>query len=324
MTATLNLTLHASAENREGFADRTDIVVIGSYNRDISVVVDQFPRPGETRPGSDCIESHGGKGSNQAIQAARCGARVAMIACLGADQAGQSALDLWRSEGIDPRWSRTVEDCGTGIAIILVDGAGQNVIVTGAGANARLTPSVVRDAARLVSGAALVVAQRETPDAATVAAFEMARRGNAVTLLNAAPARAPVDPALLPLTDILIVNEIEARDLAEEAAGDVLILGRRLLAKVGLCVAITLGAEGAVLFEKDAEPHRQPAPKVAVLDTTGAGDALIGAFAARWAATQNTRDALLWGVVAGSLACTRRGAVESLPGSHLIAEAVKR
>jgi ribokinase len=294
------------------------IVVVGSYNHDVSFTVARLPAPGETCLSLGRLDSPGGKGSNQAIQAARCGASTAMIAAIGSDAAGDEALALWAADGIATRNVARLAGHPTGMATILVDAMAENVIVVDSGANAHLAPAHIEAAAALIEAARLVVAQLETPVAATIRAFELARASGVATLLNAAPAPEAIDPELLALTDILVVNEGEGRVLSghDEAQQ----IGAALLGRVGQAVVVTLGAKGAVLFE----PHRPrldaAPPRVDVVDTTGAGDAFTGAFAARWATSGELGSALAWGVAAGALACTRKGAAASCADAARIAE----
>ncbi|HZS85349.1 MAG TPA: PfkB family carbohydrate kinase [Stellaceae bacterium] len=303
-------------------ADNPRIVVIGSYNRDIGMRVDRFPRPGETRMGDGYLESHGGKGSNQAVQAARCGAAVAIIAALGADAHGAAARALWRAEGIDAEAVATRAEAATGAALILVDAAGRNAITVAPGANATLSAEDVDRAAARIARAGLVLAQLETPPEATLRAFALARAAGAATLLNAAPAppSGALPEALWELTDFLVVNEIEGGALAGCGAGaspeDVAVA---LVARLGRAAILTLGRRGALMAARGAAPLARPALDVAAVDTTGAGDAFAGAFAARWAATRNAESALAWGVAAGSLACLRRGVVPALHRGEEIA-----
>ncbi|MFI4936459.1 MAG: ribokinase [Caulobacterales bacterium] len=293
------------------------IVVVGSYNRDLSFSVARLPAPGETCLSLGRLDSPGGKGSNQAIQAARCGAATAMIAAIGSDAAGDEAISLWAANGIATQNVVRLAGHPTGMATILVDAMAENVIVVDSGANAHLAPAHVEAAAALIAAARLVVAQLETPVAATARAFEIARANGVATLLNAAPAPEAIEPALLGLTDILVVNEGEGRVLSGHA--DAPRIGAALLGRVGKAVVVTLGAKGAVLFE-----HRRPLleaapPQVDVVDTTGAGDAFTGAFAAQWAASGDMDSALAWGVAAGALACTRKGAAASCADAAQIA-----
>jgi ribokinase len=301
-------------------SSRPRIAVVGSYNHDVSLSVGRLPAPGETVLGLGRLQSPGGKGSNQAIQAARAGARVAMLAAIGVDGAGDDALELWAADGIDTRGVARLSDVGTGLAMILVDAAGENMIVVDSGANARLSAAHVEAASGLIGASRLVVAQLETPVAATVRAFAIARASGAATLLNAAPAPERLDPALQALTDILVVNEVEGQAISGHPTAAA--IGEALLQHAGKAVVVTLGARGAVLFERQRPPHTLTPPAVAVVDTTGAGDAFTGAFAARWAADGDAVAALAWGVAAGALACTVRGAAASCPAAAQIAALV--
>jgi len=287
-----------------------EIVVAGSYNHDQVLRLDHLPAPGETCLALGRADSHGGKGSNQAVQAALCGARVAMLAAIGEDAAGAAALAMWADLGLDASPVARLANAPTGSAVILVDGRGENSIVVDLGANARLSADHAQAAAATIGAARLVLAQLETPIEATKRAFALARAAGATTLLNAAPAPDAIDAELLALTDILAVNEVEARALGDDEA---------LLGKVGQAVVKTLGAKGAVLLRKGEPPLARPARDVEVVDTTGAGDAFIGAFAARLVATGDAAQALEWGLAAGALACTRLGAVTSFADGEAVA-----
>jgi ribokinase len=284
------------------------IVVVGSYNRDTVLAVPRFPRPGETLAASGMARFHGGKGSNQAIAAARAGAEVAFVGAIGADAAGQAARTLWAEEGIDARAGAVVDADATGEALILVDGQGENEIVILAGANAALP---VAETVAAVAGADLVVAQLETPLAATEAAFRAARAQGIATLLNAAPARA-VPEGLLALADILVVNETEAAAMLARSAAPGL-LAAALAQRHPRGVVLTAGAGGAYWAGHDGRQVHAEAIPTTVVDSTGAGDAFIGAFAAALADGATDAAALRRGVVAGALACRRSGAVPSLP-----------
>lgn len=284
------------------------LTVIGSYNRDTVLRVDRFPLPGETLAAAAMERFHGGKGSNQAVAAARSGAEVIIAAAVGADAAGAAARDLWAAEGIVAARvpARTAQP--TGEAFILLDAAGENQIVIVAGANGTLAPN---EAVAAAVGASLALAQLETPQAATRAAFEAARHAGARTLLNAAPATA-IEPALLAATDILIVNETEAARLVGED-GTPETLAALLAARVAPGVVLTAGADGAYWASRDGARHHAASLPVQVVDSTGAGDAFTGAFAAALAEGLGIEAALRRGVVAGALACCVLGAVPSLP-----------
>jgi ribokinase len=285
-----------------------EIVVVGSYNRDVVLTVEHLPKPGETCFALARSEGHGGKGSNQALQAALCGGHVSMLAALGDDAAGAGALAEWAHAGIDTRHCVRLTIAPTGGALVVVDAKGENSIIVDAGANALLSPADVNAAADTICAARLVLAQLETPVDATARAFELARSAGVMTFLNAAPASSAIDAELLPLTDVLFVNELEAVALAGGAGLD--HLQASLLPKVARAVVMTLGAEGVVMLEKDAAPLARPALTIDVVDTTGAGDAFIGAFVAKAAAGELSA-ALDWGVAAGALACSRAGAASS-------------
>lgn len=289
------------------------IVVVGSYNVDTAVELRNFPIPGETVLAGGVRKSHGGKGSNQATQAARCGGQVAIVGCVGDDPAGEAAIDFWRLEGIHVEMIDRDEALPTGSATILVDSTGENIIVVHPGANLALEPQrVASGLGSLVAAPKLVVTQLETPVAVAQAAFRRAREAHAVTLLNAAPLNAPPPAMLISLTDILIVNEIEALALVGTLGeDDAHSAAQRLASQVGAAVVLTQGASGATLYRSNSAPFHLPSPQVEVRDTTGAGDAFIGAFAAEFAAGGSLEKALAWGVAAGAFACQGHGAVPS-------------
>jgi ribokinase len=327
--------------------EMAEVVVIASYMRDVSAVVARFPVPGETLVGTNSLEAHGGKGSNQAIQAARSGAAVEIVAAIGADDAGRSALDCWQREGLGADTVSIKPTSATGLALILVEQGGQNQIVIIPGANLALNSQDVDRARRAIESARLVVAQLETPIEATAHAFEIARSRGVLTLLNAAPAPEAFPARLANLVDLLIVNEIEGAAIAGlPVDADPLIMAEALLALTRLGVVVTLGAGGAIYAATNGDRLRCDALPVEVVDTTGAGDAFVGAFAARWAAlsdsapevmagtthhatlnvpfsathsaTHQGADALARGVAAGSLACTARGAIAARHDARLL------
>lgn len=318
------------------------VFALASFMRDLSVVVDRCPAAGETLAGRDALEAPGGKGSNQAIQAARCGARVALLAGVGDDAAGAAARALWLAEGIDASAVRVMAGEPTGQAMILVESGGENRIVIAPGANQGLRAGDAERARALIAGADLVLATLETPLELTEAVFAMARGHGVLTLLNTAPARAGLPASLWALTDIVVANEGEAALLAGDAGSppvtpgepspggpsptalpcpptEPLALARMLLSRVRLAAVVTLGERGALLLQTGRAPLRCPPPAVTVVDTTGAGDAFVGAFACRWAAGDTPGLALRHGVTAGALACTRRGAVPALAAATAIA-----
>jgi ribokinase len=250
-------------------------------------------------------EFHGGKGSNQAVAAARAGGRVALITAIGDDASGHAARALWAAEGIDAQSVQTAR-APTGAATILLDAAGENqiIIIPGANAELALPPGFTPPA-----DIAVALAQLETPQAATAALFRAlpgTRR-----ILNVAPA-APILPELLATTDMLVLNETEAAILAQREA-EPAALALALAAETMREVIVTAGAAGAFWARPDGIVIDATPPRVAVADTTGAGDAFLGAFAAFSAEGFAPEKLLRLAVTAGALACTQQGAVPSLP-----------
>ena len=281
------------------------ILVIGSYNRDTVLKLARFPEAGETLIALGMAYFHGGKGSNQAIAAARAGSEVSLIAAIGDDAAGEAARVLWAGEGIDATAVQQME-APTGTAIILLDATGENQIIIIPGANAGLFQPTGFVAP---SGISVALAQLETPQAASAALFRTlpeARR-----ILNVAPAT-PILPELLAATDMLVLNETEAAILAQQQA-EPAALALTLAAETMREVIVTAGAAGAFWARPDGVVIDATPPRIKVVDTTGAGDAFLGAFAAFTAAGFTPEKTLRLAVSAGALACTQQGAVPSLP-----------
>jgi ribokinase len=299
------------------------ITVVGSYVVALTIEVDRAPVGGETVIGSGFAEGPGGKGSNQAIQVARLGADAALVAVIGDDRFGRDAQALWRSEGVDASHVVVRESAATGAGFIVVEAGGENRIVIDRGANSHLGATSVEAAAERMSRSAVVLTQLEIPTEAAVAAMRAARAAGAISILNPAPARALTDEAL-GLVDVLTPNETELRILAgrvtHEDAGDPLADGRELVRRGVGTVVLTRGGAGAVIIRTDGE-LAVPAPLVDAIDTTGAGDAFNGALAVGLALGASLADAVHIAVVAGALACTRRGVVPSLPTAAELAAA---
>jgi ribokinase len=287
------------------------VVVFGSINVDLVARVDRFPRPGETVSAQSFSVYAGGKGANQALAAARAGADVRLYGAVGRDGFADIALQLLAASGVDLDGVAR-RDEPTGCATILVDDRAENSIVVAAGANALADPGSVPDPS-LGRGTTLVL-QHEVPERANAALAERARRRDARIVLNAAPAR-PIALELLARLDVLVVNETEAAALAPT-------LGwphePERFARAGasafprLTVAVTLGSRGALACTGTGGVSARP-PSVAVVDTTGAGDAFVGALAAMLDSGAELSDALARAVAAGTLACTVSGAQPSLP-----------
>jgi ribokinase len=280
-----------------------EVVVVGSLNQDITVETDRRPEGGETVLGRTVATASGGKGANQAVAAARAGARVAMVGCVGTDAAGESMLAGLRAAGVDTAAVRALDDTPSGTALIVVDAAGENSIVVVPGANARLTAADV-DAALQRGARPLVLAQLEVPEEAVVAAARAAGR----FVLNASPARA-LPAELLEAADPLIVNAGEAAAVTGADAKDPRELAAAAHARGVRSIVITLGADGALWSTADGVLERR-APRVAVVDTTGAGDVFAGTLAARLGRGAEAEAALQAAVEADAAAVGWRGAQE--------------
>lgn len=292
------------------------IVVFGSINVDLVTTVARLPGPGETVKGPDYRTFPGGKGANQALAARRAGAEVALVGAVGSDGFREIALSLLLADAVDLSAVRTVEG-PTGVAMIAVDDNAENLIIVASGANAHASAATL--AGLLRSGDTLVL-QYEVPEAEVLAAARQARDAGARVVLNAAPA-APVPAELADLVDVLVVNEHEAAGIAA-AAGlppePEAFAKAYAAAHEALCV-VTLGAEGAIAAGTGMLVAAKPVP-ITVVDTTAAGDAFVGAFAAALDRGLELSGALSEGVAAGSLAAEAQGAQPSLPR----AEAIRR
>jgi ribokinase len=298
------------------------ILVVGSLNVDLVVGVDRFPTPGETLLGGDYARHRGGKGGNQAVAAARAGARVRMIGRVGDDPFGPWLREGLAAEGIDHHNVLTRAASPSGVAFISVDRQGQNVIIVSPGANAHLLPGDL--AAEQFFGASLLLLQLEVPLATTLQAARWARDAGARVVLNLAPA-APLDRDQLRHVDVLIVNESEAASLLGSEA--VMVARDPLGASTALCASVptailTLGGAGVAWAERSAngiQTDRLPGHALDAVDTTAAGDAFVGALAAALDRGTGLARAVNEANAAGALAVTRAGAQPSLPYASEIA-----
>ena len=294
---------------------RSSIVVVGSANVDLVVRTERHPAPGETLLGTQFSVHRGGKGANQAVAAARAGVSVVMIGRLGEDDYGSLLRAGLRFEGIDDRFVGTCRHDPTGVALITVVDSGENTIVVVPGANALLREVHIRDAAEadVFVDSAVVLAQLEVPLAAVRVAFEYGREHGARTILNAAPAMSvPLDVAIL--TDILIVNEHELQEMTGVSELNLALSAARATYPY---VIATLGAAGARMIA-DGIDMTIPGHKPLVVDTTGAGDAFCGVFAASLCSGMTLDTALRRANAAGALATTVSGAQPSAPSETAV------
>ncbi|MDT3720986.1 ribokinase [Pseudomonas oryzihabitans] len=292
-----------------------DVVVIGSLNMDLVVRTPRLPKGGETLAGHAFATAPGGKGANQAVAAARLGAQVAMIGCVGADPYGDFLTRSLVQEGIDCRGVSVANDVPTGIASILVDDQGQNAIVIVAGGNGELSVAHLQAQEALLAKAKIVIAQLEVPLATVGGALARARALGKTVILNPAPATGPLPADWYAHIDYLVPNESEAslltglpvdnREQAEAAA-------RQLIAAGARQVLLTLGSQGLLQVTAEGCRHH-PATPVQAVDTTAAGDTFLGGFAAGLAEGLSVTEAIALGQRAAAIAVTRPGAQPSIP-----------
>lgn len=287
---------------------RPRLVVVGSCNIDLVATGRRLPGPGETVICDKLITVPGGKGSNQAIAAARAGADCRLLAAVGAGEHGDLILSTLAAAGVECGQVRRAAG-PSGTALIMIGAGGENLIAVVPGANSSLVDLTAEERAT-IEGAALVLLQLEIPIATVTEAALIARRGGATVVLNVAPP-APVPTALMGAVDVLVANEHEAAIVAgsergaEESA-------RLLLSEVPAAV-ITLGSAGAVYLDRSDEPVRVPAPAVSAVDTTAAGDTFAGFLAVALAEQRPIRDALQRACAAASISVERAGASASIP-----------
>lgn len=288
------------------------VVVFGSINLDLVARVPRIPAPGETLAGAGFATAPGGKGANQALAARYAGATVALFGAVGRDDFAVTALAHLKAAGVDLAGVTAVE-APTGVALIHVDDRGENAITVIAGANAQAHADQVPQ--ELLRTGNTLLMQLESPVAEVARLAARARQAGARTVLNAAPAL-PLPVGLIGDIDLLVVNEREASFYADSLglAGDSGSFFARMEEHFGVAVVLTLGARGARAMAGGELMQAEP-PRIDVIDTTGAGDALVGAFAAALDRGMPVREALAEGVRAGALTCTHHGAQRPLTGN---------
>jgi len=288
------------------------IFVIGSYMHAFVIHAPRLPREGETVFGTDSEIGPGGKGSNQAVAAARLGAKVEILACVGHDPLGDEARSLWSEERLEDRWVfRDEQDRPTGMAFIMVDERGQNRIIVTPGANDALTARSADEAEEAIANADVLVAQFESPVAVVERALELARKHGVRTILNPAPAR-EIPDSLLALVDIITPNEAEVQSLTgRPSEDDPETLARALRLRGPKTVVITMGEAGAYVLD-DVCGRIVPGGQVSVHDTTGAGDAFTGALAVALGRGLDIDHAVRFANLGGAFCVTRHGVVPGL------------
>lgn len=288
------------------------IAVVGSSNTDMVVRVPHIPAPGETVLGGEFVMAPGGKGANQAVAAARLGAKVTLVARVGPDVFGERALAGFHQEGIITRYVTVDREAASGVALIFVDAAGENRIAVAPGANACLSPDDVQQAREAIEKADVLLLQLEVPTETVLAAAAVAHQAGVRVILNPAPAPPNLLPAeLLARVDILTPNESEA-GLLTGTQVSAEVAARRLAGQGVGAVIVTLGARGALIVTLDAQ-RLVPGFSVNAVDTTAAGDAFNGGLAVALAEGRPLAAAVRFANACGALATTRLGAQPSLP-----------
>jgi ribokinase len=300
-----------------------EVFVLGSINQDFVLKVERRPEPGETVTDADLSTGSGGKGANQAAAAALLGASVSFLGRVGDDEFGEPLVRALEEKGIDTTLIEPVSGRQTGAAFITVTPDGENAITVAPGANRAITPEDVDAAAEDIRGARVLVAQMEVPKEVVGRAAEVAAsggtRGGTRVVLNLAPTF-EVPRELLERLDPLVVNEHEAAFLLGsrvEGIDGALSAAPELLSLGPGSAVITLGAAGAVIADSSSATHIQ-APQVEVVDTTGAGDAFVGALAVQLARDASLEEAVSYAVRAGAAAVTKEGAQGALPTPEVV------
>lgn len=290
-------------------------IVLGSIHMDMIVRSDRLPKPGETILGWEFKMLPGGKGANQAVALSKLNVRTGMVSRVGDDFLGRDLLDNLERNGVDTSHVKRDPETHTGLALIIVDKRGRNMIAVARGADEHVSVGDVEDAAGAIASSDYLLAQLELPIETVVHAIKLAHGKGTRVILNAAPAqRLPQE--VFPKIDYLVVNEVEASLLSRVRVRDLRSAERagRRLVKMGVGnVVITLGRMGAMLVKGDGEVVRARGIKVEAVDTTGAGDAFCGAFTAFLSEGRPVEEALQLANYAAALSITRVGAQEALP-----------
>jgi len=281
---------------------------------DFFILLEHLPIPGETVLGKRFVMQPGGKGANQAVAAARLGAKTYMVGRVGNDIFANEVIENFKRNNVKVDYIKRDPETHTGVAFIFVDAKGENMIAVASGADARVSPSDVDDAMDIISKSDVLLLQLEIPVETVVYAARKAYENNVKVILNPAPARS-LPEEIFKYIYILTPNRVEAQMLSNveiRSTEDVLKAARVLMSKGVKSIVVTLGAEGALLISGDREIHI-PAFKVKPVDTTGAGDAFNAALAVAIAEGKSLEEAVRWANAAAAIKITRVGAQAGLP-----------
>ena len=293
---------------------KDQIIVVGSINTDMVIGANKLPKPGETLIGHKFFMNSGGKGANQAVAAARMGGEVAMIANLGVDVFGDSAIAKLKEEGVNCEGITRDPDRPSGVAIINVDDTGENQIVVAPGANATLDTDLVSAALDRIPPSSIVLLQLEIPIESVVKAVEVCQKKGCRIMLDPAPAQV-LPESVYKGTYLLTPNRNEAELLSGiliSDRGSVTCAAEKLLMSGVTNVAITLGSQG-VFFANAENKQFLEATSVSAVDTTAAGDCFNGAVAAKLSQGCSLVEGIKSGILASSICVTRHGAQDAMP-----------
>jgi len=292
------------------------IVVVGSSNTDMVVKTARFPEPGETILGGDFFMFPGGKGANQAVASARAGGEVTFVCCLGDDLFGQNARKGYAKEGINVDSIKIVEDAASGVALITVNGEGENEIVVASGTNALLSPDYVESQMETFSASDIFLTQLETPLETVAFLAEQCKTKNKKLIINPAPAPSqPLEDAVLDGLFLITPNETETKILTGINVDDEVSLkkaGNALLEKGVQNVIVTLGSRGSFFMNSD-QSFVVPAPKVKAMDTTAAGDVFNGVLTVCLAEGKDWKESMAYASKAAAISVTKMGAQDTAP-----------
>lgn len=291
------------------------VAIVGSANVDLFFKTERLPLPGETVVASVFNKSYGGKGANQAVAVSKLGGRAIMVCKLGGDEGGRELLDNFLRAGVETKWIVKDPETPSGMAFITVDRNGENSIVLYTGANMKLESSDVEKAIEGIKEADIVVTQLEIPISTVRKTAEISKKLNLPFILNPAPASKEDISDILKMVDVLCPNRAEAQALTGEkieSLEDARKSVRKLLSLGPGCVVLTLGSWGALLCTGDGE-KLFPAPEVEVVDTTGAGDAFVGALAFALARGNSEEESVRFATLAAAISVTKDGTQAGLP-----------
>ena len=310
------------------------VLIIGSSNMDLNVYSERLPRPGETVTGGTFKQFLGGKGANQAVASVRSGAKTIFIGKIGEDAFGDQMLSSLTEEGIDTRHIIRDPQEASGVAFILIDSNGENMISVAPGANFNLTPEEIRTHSDIIQNASALVVQMEIPTETITEIYKIAAEGNVIKILNPAPLK-KIPGDTLKNVDIIVPNEgelydlhlllgynelraIEGKEKIIEASKDIGIFGVKT-------IITTLGSKGSLIYESETEQVIEvSAFNVNAVDTVGAGDCFNGVLASKLSKGDSIENAVKYATAAASIAVTRKGAQASMPYENEIEERFKK